>query len=194
MRCDTYEKYKDFSMNEFVNKSGLCDKAKEVLLQDAREICEKLDLKSNCYGLKEAVALKLACDKNSCVLSIKPPVKYLSEGRRQTGIKQRIKPSEYIDAQIKLLSKTEYKEHPNFEVFKQTCYKLLKEEEKIPLGNPRSTAVTIIYIASILAGMRLTQTKLKQFFNISEPAIRKNFEKIISSLGENIAIETEILS
>ncbi len=171
--------------NQFYKKLEnviLDEEIKAKLIFDARQIFSKLKSNKKFKHLPHEnlveISLKLACDENGCIAPFEPKMSHLAEARKIIGIKQRMTPFEYIEAQMLILARRN--EELSIHSFKieSLAKEILSKLE--PCGhNPAVVSAAAIYISS---GGLLSQREIERELNISQVSISNVSRKIKAEL------------
>jgi hypothetical protein len=156
---------------------------KAKLIFDARQIFIKLkNSKKFKHKLHETlieISLKLACDENGCISPFEPKMSYLAQARRIIGIKQRMLPLEYVEAQMMILARGNEELSVHSLKIESVAKEILSKLE--PSGhNPAVLSGAAIYIA---AGGLLSQREIERALNISQVSISNVSRKIKAELA-----------
>jgi len=169
--------------NYFLKDLEMSEISKKILIADSIRIGKQIkdNIGNNEQWVYGRVALKLACDKNSCALRLKVKNKYLQKGRKISGIKTRLYPEEYLDAQISIL-----KHYNNcieddetriiLDKVRTWALQKMKELYENPLETnyiPINISLALIYLGLIKYKTPHTQLTLRQLFNCGEGNIRR---------------------
>ncbi len=162
----------------------LDEEVKAAMIFDARRIfaCLKDNKKFRKYSHEKMVelALKLACDENGCIVEFDLKMSHLAVARKITGIKQRMTPAEYIEAQMMVLARNNEDLSINRYNIESQAKEILGKLE--PSGhNPAVLSAAVIYICS---NKVLSQREIEKSLNISQVSISNVSRKIRNELDK----------
>lgn len=172
-----------------LEKMFLEEDIKAKLIFDARQVFAKLKGDKKFKRLPHEslveISLKLACDENGCIAPFEPKMSYLAQARKIIGIKQRMTPFEYIEAQMMILARrNEELSVYSLKIESQAKEILSKLESLGKLEssghNPAVLSAAAIYLSS---GGLLSQREIEKALNISQVSISNISRKIKAELG-----------
>ncbi|MEM2934134.1 MAG: hypothetical protein QXQ02_01815 [Halobacteria archaeon] len=165
-----------------LEKVFLDEDIKAKLIFQARQIFAKLKSSKKFKRLPHEtlveISLKLACDENGCIAPFEPKMSYLTQARKIIGIRQRMTPVEYTEAQMMILARRN--EELSVHSFKiESLAKEILSKLK-PIGhNPAVLSAAAIYLSS--EGL-LSQREIEKALNISQVSISNISRKMKAEL------------
>jgi len=191
LNIDRSEKKIDDVFDIILANTELSEVSKKILKNDAQNLSKKIGKNIREKWTIGRVALKLACDKNSCALKIHVPFKHLQTGRKICGIKSRVYPEQYLDAQISVLKNyfgcIKYDNRRIvLDNVRNWAIKQMKELEENPLSinySPLSISLSFIYIGLIKYEFAEAQSSLGSIFNVQYQTIGRISRDLITRYG-----------
>lgn len=160
--------------------------SQEPLLEDALNIYKEIEDEPFSEEDKAIASIFLACDKNSCAVIRKlpkPNYKILKKARKKTKIQPNLEAINWVDSICELFNGEEdvsIAAKDILEKYKERCPKNYYGRP------PLTTAVSAVYIASILCDKHIPQYELEKLSGITVQTIRKRYREILEKLPDVI--------